>query len=47
MTCTEYFCLLKFQGKIVLYQSLVFFLPVVVLKIPDLGTKSTTTGTKK
>ena len=34
----------KFQGKIVLYQGLVFFLPVVVLKIPDLGTKSTSTG---
>ena len=34
----------KYIGKIVSYQGLVFFLPAVVLKIPDLGTKSTTTG---
>ena len=34
----------KYQGKKVSYQGLVFFLPVVVHKIPDLGTKSTSTG---
>ena len=34
----------KFQGKKVSYQGLVFFLPVVVHKIPDLGTKSTSIG---
>ena len=38
------FWLLKFQGKIVLYQGLVFFLPIVVLFVPDLGTKNTTIG---
>ena len=38
------FWLLKFQGKIVLYQGLVFFLPVVVFFLPRSGTKSTTTG---
>jgi hypothetical protein len=35
---------LKFQGKIVLYQGMVFFLPVVVLFVPDLGTKNTSIG---
>ena len=42
-----YFFYIKLQRNKVLYQGLVFLVPLLVEKIPALGTKSTSTGISK